>query len=109
MHTCSYAQDRNKNKLVDFETILNGPDKFTDAEFYPDTDALYWADMGEHLGGTEELQWRRAKDAFPNMSFLGNGLSPDDINQGGLGDCWFLAAASSVAEKPGRLEKVFGN
>ena len=31
------------------------------------------------------------------------------MNQGGVGNCWFIAAASSVAEVPGRLEKVFLN
>jgi len=31
------------------------------------------------------------------------------VNQGILGDCWFLSAASSIAEFPGRMEKVFFN
>ena len=31
------------------------------------------------------------------------------MNQGSVGNCWFIAAASSVAEVPARLEKVFLN
>jgi len=29
--------------------------------------------------------------------------------QGSIGNCWFMAAASAVAEVPGRMEKAFGN
>ena len=32
-----------------------------------------------------------------------------DIRQGVIGNCWFMAAASALAEKPGRLEKIFLN
>jgi calpain-15 len=31
----------------------------------------------------------------------------NDIEQGGLGDCYFLAAISSIAEYPERLERLF--
>lgn len=31
------------------------------------------------------------------------------MKQGDLGDCWFLASASALAEHPARVEKVFGN
>jgi len=40
---------------------------------------------------------------------FGDGISADDIIQGDLGNCWFLAAASALAEWPGRLEKIFLN
>lgn len=30
-----------------------------------------------------------------------------DIRQGAIGNCWFLAAASAMAEIPHRLEKIF--
>jgi len=34
---------------------------------------------------------------------------PTDVRQGAIGNCWFMAAASAMAEKPKRLEKVFLN
>ena len=32
-----------------------------------------------------------------------------DIRQGAVGDCWYMTAASALAEKPKRLEKIFLN
>ena len=34
-------------------------------------------------------------------------ISPDDINQGSLGDCYFLAVLSSLAEFPKRVHELF--
>ena len=36
-------------------------------------------------------------------------MSPEDVRQGAIGNCWMLAAAASIAEKPGRLERMFVN
>lgn len=38
-----------------------------------------------------------------------NKPAPSGIRQGGVGDCWFLAAASSVAEQPERIKRVMWN
>lgn len=54
----------------------------------------------------------RASEAFPSSSghsLWGSAISPNDVNQGSLGNCWFLAAASAIAEVPGRMEDVFLN
>lgn len=37
------------------------------------------------------------------------GVVPDGVNQGSLGDCWFLAGASAIAEFPDRLKKIVTN
>jgi len=44
------------------------------------------------------------------LSLFGtNGVSPNDIAQGALGNCWILSAAGSMAEVPGRVENIFIN
>lgn len=55
--------------------------------------------------------WERATEHFAgsDVTLFGDGASPDDIRQGSLGNCWFLSAASALAEVPGRMEKVFLN
>ena len=32
----------------------------------------------------------------------------DDIGQGSVGNCWFMAAAASLTQQPGLMEKAFG-
>ena len=34
---------------------------------------------------------------------------PGGVQQGRLGDCWFLASASALAEYPYRIENIFTN
>ena len=112
MHSCKLSTERNKQPLLDFYTILGGTALFTDNDFTPDSSSLFWADMGEYPDAflhPNTVTWKRAYDAMPNKTLFGSGISPDDINQGNLGDCWFLAAASSIAEFQGRMEKVFLN
>ena len=52
----------------------------------------------------------RVSKAFPDSKLFGPaGVSPKDIRQGQLGNCWIMAGASAVAELPGRIERVFLN
>lgn len=96
--------------LVDYDTISEGDWKYTDLDFFPNNDALYWKDMGEGeetAKQAEKTTWRRVSDVYPKKKLFGKGISSDDIAQGGLGNCWFMSAAAAVAEIPGRLDKVF--
>lgn len=67
--------------------------------------------MGEDLSAkASRITWTRAKDAFPNKTLFGSdGVQPDDIVQGKLGNCWFLAACATMAQIPGTVEKLFLN
>ena len=38
-----------------------------------------------------------------------NGIDVMDVRQGAVGNCWFMAACSALAEKDQRLEKIFLN
>ena len=60
---------------------------------------------------SNDVTWSRAYSVFNprGRTLFGDGISTDDVNQGALGNCWFLAAASAIAEHPGRMEKVFLN
>ena len=41
--------------------------------------------------------------------FGSEGVTPKDILQGSIGNCWFMSAISAIAEAPGRVENMFLN
>lgn len=55
--------------------------------------------------------WERPTDFLPASQWdticLADGIDPNDIDQGALGDCWFLAAVAAVAEFPDRIHDIF--
>jgi len=56
------------------------------------------------------MEWKRITEVDPNPSLWGEyGIRPAGIEQGGLGSCWFLSVASSLAEYPQRISKLFVN
>ena len=60
-----------------------------------------------------KANWLRLQDVFSSengYSLWGDsGISPYDIRQGNIGNCWFIAAASAMAERRDRLERLFIN
>ena len=57
-----------------------------------------------------QITWERASKIKGNNTLFGKGVSADDIYQGRVGNCWFLAAASAVADAdPGLVTKAFLN
>lgn len=48
----------------------------------------------------------RVEEIFDNPSFFVDGVDPQDIQQGRLGDCWFLAAIATVVNIPGLIESL---
>ena len=58
------------------------------------------------------VEWRRASEIFSGdqYSLFGEtGISVRDVNQGWIGNCWFMSSASALAEVPGRIERMFLN
>jgi hypothetical protein len=63
---------------------------------------------------TDNITWTRMGSYFPSsggfsifQSNLTASISPDDVVQGLLGDCWLLSAASAVAAVPARIWNMF--
>ncbi|KAG0313113.1 hypothetical protein BGZ99_009077 [Dissophora globulifera] len=49
---------------------------------------------------------KRLPDLFRNPVFFLNGATPQDIKQGSVGDCWFVAALAVITNIPGLLEQL---
>ncbi len=45
----------------------------------------------------------------PSPKLVVDGLSSNDLNQGTLGNCWFVAACAALAPNKGLWEKVVPN
>lgn len=54
-----------------------------------------------------DFLWLRPQEFFKRVPKVFDTIDPNDILQGGLGDCYFLAAIASIANKSQRLERIF--
>ena len=110
------TSDRLKRPVDKFYELYNAQTMYEDPEFQPGSKSLYWASMGEsessmaQLERQENIEWKRASQVFPEASLFGkNGVRPEDMVQGFIGNCWFISGVAALAEFPGRIEKLFLN
>jgi len=76
---------------------------FEDTDFPHDRRSL---GNGVRLGF--EPSWIPARYVHPSQDMhLFDGIEPNDLLQGQLGDCWLVAAAASLAEFPNAVRKIF--
>ena len=88
----------NKCLYEDDSFPAGPPSLYNDASAVPDYDKSM---------GCE--QWVRPKDFAENPILFANGISPGDVQQGALGDCWLLGSLCCLATNPPLLERLFVN
>ena len=106
-----------KSELPDFYDIVGKEEKYLDDWFAPDNTALFWDSMGEgngvmaqaYLDVENPISWVRASESFPTATLFGTGITSHDINQGFIGNCWFMSSCAALAEYGGRIEHLFLN
>ena len=113
---CQIYHDRLKASPDIFYQMLEGDKEYLDDQFTQEN-MIYgvYADPASSLLNKEPFEFtesldiiRREEDGYSLWGNSGQALA-EDILQGQLGNCWFMHGASVVAQKPGRLEKVFHN
>jgi hypothetical protein len=72
---------------------------YEDPDFKPSSETYGFEDY-------ENVVWMRPGEICKDARFELDGISRFNVKQGGLGDCWFLAALSSLAENTKLFRKV---
>ncbi|ELK32146.1 Calpain-8 [Myotis davidii] len=94
----------------DFETLrqqcLDSGVLFKDPEFPACPSALGYKDLGPRSPETQGVVWKRPPELCPSPQFIAGGATRADICQGGLGDCWLLAAIASLTLNEELLHRV---
>lgn len=55
----------------------------------------------------QDIEWQRLSEMYKDPQVFHDGITPNDINQGELGNCYFLAVLSAMAEIPERVQACF--
>jgi hypothetical protein len=76
---------------------------WTDPDFPPEQRSF---GLGRNM---EKVAWRRIGEIIKNPRFIGTSITPCDILQGRIGDCYFLSAIAGIAEKDYRIKQIFPN
>lgn len=104
---------------------------FTDFEFKPENKSVYytnvfktWLKNNKRLSASGDIIWKRAKDIHKNARIaadkdghiclpipndkdkIKNCFRSNDLNQGFVGNCWFVAAVSGLIENSDLFKKV---
>eukprot|EP00743_Colponemidia_sp_Colp-15_P010872 GILK01012038.1.p1 GENE.GILK01012038.1~~GILK01012038.1.p1 ORF type:complete len:1948 (-),score=270.98 GILK01012038.1:81-5924(-) len=82
-----------------------------DTEFPPSAKSIFMDGSDGSISRHPEwsqCKWLRAREfCATTPQVFRDGIEPKDINQGKLGDCWFLSALSVLATRPDDLKRVF--
>lgn len=82
--------------------------KHTDIEFAPDSGTNDLQYMSKPLGQPRHPGRGQGVVDLPHVKIIG-GVHPNDISQGGVGDCWLLSAISALSEFQGAIHALFKN
>uniref|UniRef100_A0A6Q2Z9W6 calpain-2 n=1 Tax=Esox lucius TaxID=8010 RepID=A0A6Q2Z9W6_ESOLU len=97
-----FGTNANATKYLnqDFQTLrtecLSRGSLFTDPTFPAAPESLGFRELGPTSSKTRGVQWKRPGELVSKPEFIVGGASRTDICQGGLGDCWLLAAIASL-------------
>ena len=99
-----------------FHHIKAGLDEgclFKDLKFPPSKSSISYSGVlyndiakGGKMVDINKITWIRAKDLYKNAQLVVNGTDRNDVNQGSVGNCWFLAAMVQMCEIPQLFDHV---
>ena len=84
-----------------------GISQFIDPSFPPEDSSIHNKLKTPKFPLAKRPVWKRPSEFMKNPQLFNKGIDPNDINQGLLGDCWFLASIASLAENPALIQRLF--
>eukprot|EP00667_Euglena_gracilis_P005185 EG_transcript_5214 len=99
LHTTGGKQSRRIAKR------LAPGEQFTDPAFPPASSSLHY-DPDPPFHAWRDAVWRRASEAFPGVELFRGRAWECVVEQGLLGNCWFISALSIIAERPEILQHL---
>jgi len=79
----------------------NAQNPFVDNEFPANNKSIYHS--GKRLN---DVQWYRPTTVFQKPKFVIDGFERGDLDQGEIGNCWFIAGAGAVTLNPDLVKRV---
>lgn len=83
--------------VPDYESIIVAKKPWKDKWFRPEESSLHDKTLPRLQSLTDKFEWRRARDVIGSDYDLFKDISPTNIRQGLLGDCYFLATLAALA------------
>ena len=108
-----FSMDKIQKRItaqINYQEAANSKSSFTDTFFPPELQSLISVDSKKDklLTLCRAAKWVRARELFDKQKCeLFQGVSINDIQQGELGDCYFLSSLAALAEFPARVQKIF--
>ena len=100
------------NQIVQL-TLALSLSTFIDLRFIDKNFPATSSSVNNHHPEGKYYAWMRAyelavsKGLEKGDSLFVRGVSASDLSQGGLGDCWLIAAIAALAEYPGLIHRIF--
>ena len=84
----------SKNQYGEFVDKYRGPEQLKDFE-------------EDNPGGADRLEWRRVTDISSKWELFEGKIEFNDVQQGSLGDCYFLSSITALTEYPYLIKEKF--
>ena len=97
-----------QNAVAFVQSVIEKGEPWTDQDFPPEIRSLANEnDEAEQRERMKDYSWKRLSEIYKDCKVFSAGITPNDIKQGGLGNCYYLSVLSAMAEFPERIEACF--
>ena len=99
---------RRLTPQINLDEVVRSKSIFIDSTFPQTVQSLVHSSQMDEYGEFASYTWKRSNQIFNGKKFeVFDGIDINDIEQGDLGDCYFLCSISAVAEFPNRIMELF--